>query len=142
MSATLGVIATAYGMAAAASSLLQARRMHRRRTSADISLGFLSSYIGGYGIWLTYGLSIGSLPLIVVDAVGLLCGGTTLFIALRLRPRRPRGKRHVGIAAVERRVQRRAARRPRSCAPASSPTRNHLRAVDRDVGGGPAADRH
>jgi hypothetical protein len=36
-------------------------------------------------IWLLYGLSIASMPLIVVDVVGLLCGGATLAVALRLR---------------------------------------------------------
>jgi hypothetical protein len=45
----------------------------------------LASYVGGYAIWLIYGLSTGSLPLIVVDTVGLLCGGLTLAVALSLR---------------------------------------------------------
>ena len=31
-------------------------------------------YAGGYAVWLAYGFSIGSLPLIVVDAIGLVCG--------------------------------------------------------------------
>ena len=46
---------------------------------------FLASYVGGYAIWLAYGLSTGSIPLIVVDTVGLLCGGLTLAVALSLR---------------------------------------------------------
>ena len=45
----------------------------------------MASYAGGYAIWLTYGLSTGSLPLIVVDTVGLLCAGLTLAVALSLR---------------------------------------------------------
>jgi len=44
-----------------------------------------ASYAGGYAIWLTYGLSTGSIPLIVVDTVGLLCGGLTLAVALSQR---------------------------------------------------------
>jgi hypothetical protein len=44
------------------------------------------SYAGGYAIsWLAYWLSTGSLPLIVVDSVGLLCAGLTLAVALSLR---------------------------------------------------------
>ena len=35
--------------------------------------------------WLAYGLSTGSIPLIVVDTVGLLCAGLTLAVALSLR---------------------------------------------------------
>jgi hypothetical protein len=59
--------------------------MLARRTSCEVSARFMASYAGGYAIWLTYGLSTGSLPLIVVDTVGLLCGGLTLIVALSLR---------------------------------------------------------
>src|SRR6266699_7249811 len=81
----LGTAATVYGVLGALKSLLQTRQMLARRTSSGASAGFLASYAGGYAIWLTYGLSTGSLPLIVVDTVGLLCGGLTLAIALSLR---------------------------------------------------------
>jgi hypothetical protein len=33
---------------------------------------------------LLYGFSVGSIPLIAVDVVGLLCGGLTLAVALSL----------------------------------------------------------
>ena len=81
----LGVAATAYGVLGALKGLLQTRQMLARRSSRDVSAGFLASYVGGYAIWLTYGLSAGSIPLIVVDSVGLLCGGLTLAVALFLR---------------------------------------------------------
>ena len=81
----LGTAATAYGVLGALKSLLQARQMLARRASGDVSALFLASYVGGYAIWLAYGVSTGSLPLIVVDTVGLLCGGLTLAVALSLR---------------------------------------------------------
>jgi uncharacterized protein with PQ loop repeat len=81
----LGTVATVYGVLGALKSLLQARQMLARRTSGDVSAGFLASYAGGYAIWLAYGLSTGSLPLVVVDTVGLLCAGLTLAVALSLR---------------------------------------------------------
>ena len=81
----LGTAATVYGVLGALKSLLQARQMLARRSSGDVSARFLASYAGGYAIWLAYGLSTGSLPLIVVDAVGLLCAGLTLAVALSLR---------------------------------------------------------
>jgi uncharacterized protein with PQ loop repeat len=68
----LGTAATVYGVIGALKTLLQTRQMLARRTSSGASAGFLASYAGGYAIWLTYGLSTGSLPLIVVDTVGLL----------------------------------------------------------------------
>lgn len=81
----LGMAATAYGVIAPLSALLQARQMLARRSSREVSVRFFASYAGGYAIWLVYGLSAGSTPLIVVDAVGVLCAGLTLTVALALR---------------------------------------------------------
>jgi uncharacterized protein with PQ loop repeat len=81
----LALLATTYGVAAAAAALLQAKQLLASRRSCDVSARFFAVYAGGYGIWLAYGLSIGSLPLIVVDAIGLVCGTVTLAIALSLR---------------------------------------------------------
>ena len=87
----LGTVATTYGVLGALKTLLQTRQMLARGSSRDVSAGFLASYAGGYAIWLAYGLSTGSIPLIVVDTVGLLSGGLTLAVALSLRgsPIRP-----------------------------------------------------
>jgi uncharacterized protein with PQ loop repeat len=81
----LELVATAYGVGAAATSLLQARQMLRHRRSCDVSARFFAAYTGGYVVWLLYGFSIQSIPLIVVDALGVLCGGLTLGITLALR---------------------------------------------------------
>ena len=81
----MGTVATFYGVGAAATALLQARQVLRRRSSCEVSARFFATYAGGYAVWLLYGLSIGSLPLILVDAAGLLCGLITLAITLRLR---------------------------------------------------------
>jgi hypothetical protein len=81
----LGSAATFYGVGAAAAALLQARQILRRNTSCDVSARFFASYVGGYAIWLLYGVSIGSMPLILVDLVGLACGGFTLVVTLALR---------------------------------------------------------
>jgi uncharacterized protein with PQ loop repeat len=81
----VGTVATVYGVLAALKTLLQARQMLARRSSHEVSAPFLASYAGGYAIWLAYGISTGSLPLIVVDTVGLLCAALTLAVALSLR---------------------------------------------------------
>ena len=81
----MGTAATLYGVGAAAAVLLQARQIVRRKRSCDVSARFFAAYVGGYAIWLLYGVSIGSLPLVLVDLVGLLCGGFTLAITLALR---------------------------------------------------------
>jgi uncharacterized protein with PQ loop repeat len=81
----LGTVATFYGVGAATSALLQAREIVRRKSSSAVSARFLGTYAGGYAVWLLYGVSIGSVPLILVDLVGLLCGGFTLAITLAMR---------------------------------------------------------
>ena len=81
----MGMVATFYGVGAAGAVLLQARQILKRGSSCEISARFFATYAGGYAVWLLYGLSIGSLPLILVDAAGLLCGLVTLAITLSLR---------------------------------------------------------
>jgi uncharacterized protein with PQ loop repeat len=87
----LATAATIYGIGGGLSVLLQARQMRARGSSRDVSLRFLVTYVGGYAIWLLYGLSMQSIPIVAVNAVGLVSGAVTLSVALRLRcPPRPR----------------------------------------------------
>ena len=81
----IGTVATLYGFGASWSILLQARQMRQRKSSCDVSARFFGAYVGGYAIWLLYGLSIGSVPVIVVHAVGLACGAVTLATVLAFR---------------------------------------------------------
>lgn len=81
----LGTGATLYGLGGALSVLLQARRMRARGTSGDVSARFFAVYVGGFAIWLLYGLGIESVPIILVHAVGLVCGTITLAVLLWLR---------------------------------------------------------
>jgi uncharacterized protein with PQ loop repeat len=81
----MGTVATLYGVGAAGTALLQARQVLRRGSSCDVSARFFAVYAGGYAVWLLYGISIGSLPLILVDTAGLLAGLATLAITLSAR---------------------------------------------------------
>ena len=81
----LATVATVYGIGGALSILLQARQMRDRGSSGDVSLRFLITYVGGYAIWMLYGLSEESVPLAVVNGVGMITGAVTLTVALRLR---------------------------------------------------------
>ena len=83
----LAVVATSYGVLAAASSLLEAARLLRSGSAEEISLAFLGVLVGGYLVWLLYGISAGDGPLIITDAVGLAASTITLSIAARLRRR-------------------------------------------------------
>jgi len=88
----IGTMATLYGFGASLTILLQARQLRRRGSSCDVSARFFATYVGGYAIWLLYGLTIGSMPVILVHAVGRGCGALTLAAVLAMRGslRRPR----------------------------------------------------
>ena len=81
----LAAAATIYGVGGALSILLQARQMRTRGSSRDVSLRFLATYVGGYAVWLLYGVSMQSVPIVTVNAVGLVSGAVTLSVAVRLR---------------------------------------------------------
>lgn len=81
----IGIAATIYGFGASLAILLQVRQMLQRGSSCDVSARFFGTYVGGYAIWLLYGIAIGSLPVILVHAVGLVSGTLTLAVALALR---------------------------------------------------------
>jgi uncharacterized protein with PQ loop repeat len=90
----LATAATLYGVGGALSVLLQARQMLARGGSGDVSLRFLATYVGGYAIWLLYGVSTQSVPIVLVHALGLITGSITLTVALKLRgPILPAGER-------------------------------------------------
>ncbi|HWT24267.1 MAG TPA: SemiSWEET family transporter [Solirubrobacteraceae bacterium] len=82
---TLAMVAMLYGVVAACAVLLQARQILRRGSSCDVSARFFATHTGSYLVWLVYGITIDSVPLIVVDAVGLLCGLVTLAVTLAMR---------------------------------------------------------
>ena len=54
-----------------------------------MSLRFLALYVGGYAVWLLYGFSLASLPMIVVHSLGLASGAVTLAVATRFREPAP-----------------------------------------------------
>jgi uncharacterized protein with PQ loop repeat len=81
----IATAATLYGVGGALSVLLQARQMLARGGSGDVSLRFLATYVGGYAIWLLYGISAQSAPIVLVHALGLITGTITLTVALKLR---------------------------------------------------------
>jgi MtN3 and saliva related transmembrane protein len=81
----LAVIAATAGVVMAASPVLQIRRMFARRSSDDLSLTYLGVLLVGFVIWISYGVSLGNLALIVPNIVAFLVTVTTIAVALRFR---------------------------------------------------------
>ena len=87
----LAVAAAAWGVLMGISPVLQIHRMLRQRSSRDVSVGYFTILLVGFGLWISYGIAARNLALIVPNAVALLIGVGTVAIALRLR--KPAGGR-------------------------------------------------
>ncbi len=85
----LGVTAAVYGGVGAIAPTLQWQRMATQRSSEDVSVLYLMLYGIGHGIWLAYGISIESVPLMVVDSIGLLVSAFVFERALHYGRRGP-----------------------------------------------------
>ena len=81
----LAVAAAVWGVLMGVSPVLQIRRMLRQRSSRDVSVGYFTILLVGFGLWIGYGIAARNLILIVPNAIALLIGVGTVATALRLR---------------------------------------------------------
>ena len=66
-----------------ASFIPQAVKSWSTRDLSGISLAMYSLFTLGVGLWMLYGLAIGSWPVILANAVTLALAGTVLMLKLR-----------------------------------------------------------
>ena len=85
MTGALGVLAASWGVLMAISPLLQIRRMLARRSSADVSITYLSVLQVGFTLWILYGWALGNPAIMVPNSVALVIGAATIAIAVRYR---------------------------------------------------------
>lgn len=81
----LAVAAASCGIAMGLSPLLQLRRVTVRRSSADVSLAYLGVLLVGFALWLSYGVALGNVPLIVSNIVALTTNVVTIAAVLHFR---------------------------------------------------------
>jgi MtN3 and saliva related transmembrane protein len=76
-----------FGYAAAAltsgSFIPQAIMTIRTRDTRGISRGMYAMFTAGVGLWLAYGIAIGSLPMIIANTVTLALAASILGLKLR-----------------------------------------------------------
>lgn len=63
--------------------LPQVLKTWKSRSAKDLSLGMFSIFTVGVGLWLTYGILINDLPVILANVVTLILASTLLFFKLR-----------------------------------------------------------
>ena len=67
-----------------ASFVPQVIKIVRERQTQGISLGMYVLFTLGVGLWLVYGVLIGSAPVTIANAIALVLAGTVLVMKLRL----------------------------------------------------------
>jgi MtN3 and saliva related transmembrane protein len=85
MQTILAWAAATWGVAMAASPILQIRRILKRRSSRDVSLGAFAVLIVGFVLWIAYGISLRNAALIIPNSVALAVGVTAVAVVLRFR---------------------------------------------------------
>jgi len=81
----LGFIAASWGVLMALSPIIQIRRMIVRRSSHDVSMGYLAVISIGFAIWVAYGAAIDNLTLVIPNSLALIVGIATIVVARRFR---------------------------------------------------------
>ena len=81
----LAIAAATWGVAMAASPLLQIRRIFQRGSSRDVSLSAYGVLLVGFVLWIAYGVALGNAALIVPNSVALAVAVTAVVVVLRYR---------------------------------------------------------
>ena len=79
---TLGLIA---GCLTTAAFFPQVLKIWRSRSAADISLGMFVLFSTGVLLWIVYGISIGSLPVVLANSITLVLSLAIVFFKIRFK---------------------------------------------------------
>lgn len=91
MTDILQLAAGSWGGLMGLAPVFQIRRIIQRRSSADVSLGYLAVLLVGFVLWLSYGLSIGDPAIVVTNVASLSACVATIATVVVFRTRRPAG---------------------------------------------------
>jgi MtN3 and saliva related transmembrane protein len=81
----LALAAATWGLVMALAPILQIRTILRRRSSRDVSMGYLAVLLLGFALWAAYGASSRNLALIVPNSLAFCTGIAALAVAARFR---------------------------------------------------------
>lgn len=81
----LAVAAASWGVVMALVPLLQLRRMLGRRSSDDVSIGYLVLLLPGFCLWVSYGIASGDTALVIPNSAAAVIAALTIAVAIRLR---------------------------------------------------------
>jgi uncharacterized protein with PQ loop repeat len=85
VSTALGIAAASWAVVMALSPVLQIREILRRDSSEGVSIGYFGILLVGFGLWISYGIAIGDVPIVVPNCVALVVMGCTIAVAVDKR---------------------------------------------------------
>lgn len=80
---TVDLIGSVAATLTTASFIPQVIKVLRSRHTKDISLGMYATFTIGVAMWLLYGISLSSWPIIIANFITLLLAGSVLVMKLR-----------------------------------------------------------
>ena len=83
------VLGVGAALCSMASFLPQILKIVRERDAASVSLRMYAVTVSGFGLWIAYGLQIGSWPVAASNIVCLLLSGAILVLKWRFEHGRP-----------------------------------------------------
>ena len=101
MSSTLAVAATSWGVLMALAPLLQVRVILRERDASGTSKTWIVILLIGFVLWFAYGVSTGSVPLIISNTMSGTVALILLATAVTFSPRGRATKAGTGLPDEE-----------------------------------------
>lgn len=83
------IAAASWAVLMGVAPLLQVRRMLQRRSSADVSIGYLLILLPGFALWVAYGIASSDIALVIPNVIAFIIATATVACAVHLR-----GNRH------------------------------------------------
>lgn len=78
----IGLIGIAAGICTTIAFLPQVLKTWRTKSAKDLSLGMFSIFCTGVALWLTYGILIRDLPIILANSFTFILAGSLLYFKL------------------------------------------------------------
>lgn len=85
VSTAFAYTAASWGIVMALSPILQIRTIRISQSSRGVSVGYLAVLFVGFILWLSYGVSISNLALIIPNIVSAIVCGMTIVVVRRYR---------------------------------------------------------
>lgn len=81
----LAAVAATWGVAMALSPLLQIRAIRAHRSSRGVSVGYQQVLLVGFILWMSYGIALGNIAIIVPNVVAAVVCVATILVSLHYR---------------------------------------------------------